>query len=61
MGIGSGVNVIMLGVDWRPTPVGGNAVVERRAAETTGRSAAETTLKRVGPLVVEGAPVKNRV
>lgn len=53
LGIGSGVNVIMLGVDWQMTPVSGNFAVERRNGEST--------VKRVGPLVAEGAPIKNPV
>lgn len=51
-GIGSGVNVIMLGVDWQEMPVGGNFAAV---------SQPETTVKRVGPLVAEGATIQNRV
>jgi 3-oxoacyl-[acyl-carrier-protein] synthase-3 len=48
LGIGSGVNVVMLGVEWQTTPV-------------APQSPEKATLKRVGPLVADGPPVKNRV
>jgi len=53
LGIGSGVNVVMLGVEWATAPVA--------AGNIGGGHGSETVIKRVGPLVAEGRPVNNPV
>lgn len=71
LGIGSGINVVMLGAEWQPTPVRGGMVDgELWAAEspeslqTAVSEAVEpqtARVQRVGPLVYPPTGAKNRV
>jgi 3-oxoacyl-[acyl-carrier-protein] synthase-3 len=71
LGIGSGINVVMLGAEWQPTPVrGGTVDGEILAAESPEslQSALSADsepqaahVQRVGPLVSPGLGAKNRV
>lgn len=65
LGIGSGINVVMLGVEWQPTPVGGNAAAESpeslQSADSAVSPAAAGVVQRVGPLVSPGVAAKNPV
>lgn len=65
LGIGSGINVVMLGVEWRPVPVVGNLSTESPESLQTGRFAGEEAhsphVQRVGPLVSPRSSAKNRV
>ncbi|MGC3968777.1 MAG: 3-oxoacyl-ACP synthase III [Pirellulales bacterium] len=70
LGIGSGINVVMLGVQWQPTPVRGGTSAGDQAgesAESLQSAASETSepqaahVQRVGPLVSPRAGAKNRV
>jgi 3-oxoacyl-[acyl-carrier-protein] synthase III len=66
LGIGSGVNVVMLGVEWQTAPVG----LQPPAASSSAQplrpvagpvSTGETTVRRVGPLVSPEDAAQNRV
>ena len=61
LGIGSGVNVVMLGLEWQTVPVGTPNGTVAGVAATAAETTPESTVKRVGPLVAEPAPVKNQV
>jgi 3-oxoacyl-[acyl-carrier-protein] synthase III len=71
LGIGSGINVVMLGAEWQPTPVrGGTVDGEISAAESPeslqsavseGAEPQAARVQRVGPLVSPPAGAKNRV
>lgn len=57
LGIGSGINVVMLGVEWQKVPVGSPSQDSQKAGD--GEVAA--SIKRVGPLVSDSPAVQNRV
>ncbi len=71
LGIGSGINVVMLGCLWQPTPVGGNAPADLGTSSESPQSLhshqneavsdASRHVQRVGPIVSPGSSAKNPV
>ena len=71
LGIGSGINVVMLGAEWQPTPVrSGTVAGDQRASESPESLQSAVSecsevqaarVQRVGPLVSPPSGAKNRV
>lgn len=71
LGIGSGINVVMLGAEWQPTPVRGGTVESDQSASESPESLQSAVsassepqaahVQRVGPLVSPPTGAKNRV
>lgn len=58
LGIGSGINVVMLGVEWANVPVGAPEGVHLGGVKIA--AVGESNVKRVGPLVAEATAAQNR-